>query len=198
MFVLIFFSTDTKISSWGTLIIPWRSSKCSWPRLKKITIPIFQNLSFDTLLEWHNPDIGRLIPVQSSGGHWAVIAQWSSGCCSWVIGGSSGSHTDSHRAVIGQSLGSHWMVIGGWSTSGDWAVIRQHQVVIWQSLVSHGWSSGSHWAFIGLSQSSDRNCAVIRQFSSSHSHKKNNDILLPKLFWPTVRKNCSSDREKLL
>ena len=25
-----------------------------------------------------------------------------------------------------------------------------------------------------------------------------NDILLPKLFWPTVRKNCSSDWEKLL
>ena len=23
-------------------------------------------------------------------------------------------------------------------------------------------------------------------------------ILLPKLFWPTLRKNCSSDREKLL
>ena len=23
-------------------------------------------------------------------------------------------------------------------------------------------------------------------------------ILLPKLFWPTVRKNCSGDREKLL
>ena len=23
-------------------------------------------------------------------------------------------------------------------------------------------------------------------------------ILLPKLFWPTVRKDCSSDREKLL
>ena len=23
-------------------------------------------------------------------------------------------------------------------------------------------------------------------------------ILLPKLFWPTERKNCSSDREKLL
>ena len=26
----------------------------------------------------------------------------------------------------------------------------------------------------------------------------NNGILLPKMFWPTVRKNCSSDREKLL
>ena len=24
-----------------------------------------------------------------------------------------------------------------------------------------------------------------------------NGILLPKLFWPTVRKNCSSDRKKL-
>ena len=27
---------------------------------------------------------------------------------------------------------------------------------------------------------------------------KENGILLPKLFWPTVRKNCSSDQEKLL
>ena len=27
---------------------------------------------------------------------------------------------------------------------------------------------------------------------------KRNCILLPKLFWPTVRKNCSSNREKLL
>ena len=26
----------------------------------------------------------------------------------------------------------------------------------------------------------------------------NNGILLPKLFWPSVRKNCSSDREKRL
>ena len=25
-----------------------------------------------------------------------------------------------------------------------------------------------------------------------------NGILLPRLFWPTVRKNCSSDREKVL
>ena len=28
--------------------------------------------------------------------------------------------------------------------------------------------------------------------------RNENGILLPKLFWPTVRKNCSSDREKLL
>ena len=28
--------------------------------------------------------------------------------------------------------------------------------------------------------------------------QKNNGFLLPKLFWPTVRKNCSSDREILL
>ena len=31
-----------------------------------------------------------------------------------------------------------------------------------------------------------------------HVRKVRNGILLPKLFWPTVRKNCSSDREKLL
>ena len=27
---------------------------------------------------------------------------------------------------------------------------------------------------------------------------RDNDIFLPKLFWPTVGKNCSSDQEKLL
>ena len=30
-----------------------------------------------------------------------------------------------------------------------------------------------------------------------HSNYEKYGILLPKLFWPTVRKNCSSDREKL-
>ena len=29
-------------------------------------------------------------------------------------------------------------------------------------------------------------------------NQSGNGILLPKLFWPTVRKNCSSDRDKLL
>ena len=28
--------------------------------------------------------------------------------------------------------------------------------------------------------------------------RDDNGILLPKLLWPTVRKNCSSDREKVL
>ena len=32
----------------------------------------------------------------------------------------------------------------------------------------------------------------------SGSHFCLNGILLPKLFWPTARKKCSSDREKLL
>ena len=34
-----------------------------------------------------------------------------------------------------------------------------------------------------------RNCEIFNE---------RNGILLTKLFWPTVRKNCSSDREKLL
>ena len=46
-------------------------------------------------------------------------------------------------------------------------------------------------------------CAKVRKFLkeivvSLLFSIKNNGILLPKLFWPTVRKNCSSDREQLL
>ena len=33
---------------------------------------------------------------------------------------------------------------------------------------------------------------------NTREKSKMNGILLPKLFWPTVRKNCSSDQEKLL
>ena len=53
-----------------------------------------------------------------------------------------------------------------------------------------------------------RECQKIWEFVTSKKHrikyvKKSsagirNGILLPKLFWPTVRKNCSSDLEKLL
>jgi hypothetical protein len=32
----------------------------------------------------------------------------------------------------------------------------------------------------------------------AHDMGEENGILLPKLFWPTVRKNCSIDLEKLL
>ena len=35
-------------------------------------------------------------------------------------------------------------------------------------------------------------------FVAVHILQWRNDILLPKLFWPTVRKKCSTDREKLL
>ena len=33
--------------------------------------------------------------------------------------------------------------------------------------------------------------------SAKSIEKCNNGLLLPKLFWPTVRQNCSSDQEKL-
>jgi hypothetical protein len=39
---------------------------------------------------------------------------------------------------------------------------------------------------------------VIPEQSTSFEFAHENGILLPKLFCPTVRKNCSSDREKLL
>ena len=38
----------------------------------------------------------------------------------------------------------------------------------------------------------------IYTFLNEISNLKKNGILFPKLFWPTVRKNCSSDWEKLL
>ena len=41
-------------------------------------------------------------------------------------------------------------------------------------------------------------CNEYLLWSSFSTGKLRNSILLPKLFWPTVRKNCSSDREKLL
>ena len=37
-----------------------------------------------------------------------------------------------------------------------------------------------------------------KYFVTLRPGKCGNGILLPKLFWPTVRKNCSTDREKLL
>ena len=45
----------------------------------------------------------------------------------------------------------------------------------------------NHWV-----AESTFNCCQV------HWHRTKNGILLSKLFWPTVRKNCSSDREKLL
>ena len=38
----------------------------------------------------------------------------------------------------------------------------------------------------------------IEKKKSKESGDENNGMLFPKLFWPTVRKNCSSDREKPL
>jgi len=36
----------------------------------------------------------------------------------------------------------------------------------------------------------------VLSFNKNFQRKYTNGILLPKLFWPTVRKNCSSDWEK--
>ena len=51
-----------------------------------------------------------------------------------------------------------------------------------------------------LSESSEANSpySPSRSLTGLAIIKSNCGILLPKLFWPSVRKNCSSDREKLL
>ena len=38
---------------------------------------------------------------------------------------------------------------------------------------------------------------IFCSFVDTYTQARRNGILLPKLFWPTVRKNCFSDREKL-
>ena len=38
----------------------------------------------------------------------------------------------------------------------------------------------------------------IKELQRGTKCRRRNGILLPKLFWPTVRKKCSSDGEKLL
>ena len=47
--------------------------------------------------------------------------------------------------------------------------------------------SKKYWVFLG-----QKSC------SNTWNANQKYGILLPKLFWPTVRKNCSSDREKCL
>ena len=39
---------------------------------------------------------------------------------------------------------------------------------------------------------------ILSRIKRKKKYIAGNGILLPKLFWPTVRKHCSSDREKLL
>ena len=41
-------------------------------------------------------------------------------------------------------------------------------------------------------------CCLPNFWSNFQINVIGKDILLPKLFWPNVGKNCSSDREKLL
>ena len=39
--------------------------------------------------------------------------------------------------------------------------------------------------------------SIMKLFCKQNFFKVGIDSLLPKFFWPTVRKDCSSDREKL-
>ena len=56
--------------------------------------------------------------------------------------------------------------------------------------INHKWKNGQCW---------ENWCENYKLRSTYFENRKyRNGILLPKLFWPTVRKNCSSDREKLL
>ena len=46
--------------------------------------------------------------------------------------------------------------------------------------------------------SREKICHMTLECRTTQNNLTRNGILLPKLFWATVRKNCSSDREKVL
>ena len=52
--------------------------------------------------------------------------------------------------------------------------------------------------FIAIYCKAEKEIKQTNALNHQTSHVGSTGILLPKLFWPTVRKNCSSDREKLL
>ena len=56
----------------------------------------------------------------------------------------------------------------------------------------------SWFSIIYLPNSITHVTSILTFFEPSNVSIFENGILLPKLFWPTVRKNCSTDREKLL
>ena len=45
--------------------------------------------------------------------------------------------------------------------------------------------------------SREKICHMTLECRTTQNNLTRNGILLPKLFWATVRKNCSSDREKV-
>ena len=83
-----------------------------------------------------------------------------------------------------------WHATDCWSLSFD---ERCHRIVTSRNgRHFFGLESWSSWLF-----SYWNHCQYSTVQGKLSSIFKNNGILLPKLFWPTVRKNCSSDREKL-
>ena len=85
----------------------------------------------------------------------------------------------------------------------DWLTVTQRSAGSPCTRVSRlGWKNG--WLNLAVKHELAISCLYIHMYFMRIFHKISfydvniNGILLPKLFWPTVRKNCSSDREKLL
>ena len=80
-----------------------------------------------------------------------------------------------------------WLITAGWGAHGyQGGTLGQRNHAYPQCTPKNTpWSLGSFW---GQNKRGDYWFEIIWK----------NGILLPKLFWPTVRKNCSSDQEKNL
>ena len=86
-------------------------------------------------------------------------------------------------------LSVNWFEAGKYGVGGFSKILRNFQSGSWQMLTSN-------YKVGGWGEKRLKTC--LRNIWMVPNVYAVNGILLPKLFWPTVRKNCSSDREKLL
>ena len=83
-------------------------------------------------------------------------------------------------------------------------IIIRHQTLTWNWTITTytQWFFGIKFAFLCLLHICRNACAKAELCKNNKNvllwWKRINGILLPKFFWPNVRKNCSSDREKNL
>ena len=86
-------------------------------------------------------------------------------------------------------------------TKQNWAHLSNIDFKILSGLKSKQSILGSNFGANNLKSertSAKISCPKLSTYLKRRYKCMNNGILLPKIFWPTVRKNCSSDWEKLL
>ena len=94
-----------------------------------------------------------------------------------------------HFLILQQGIVYDW-----WYFQGETPKLPEQQCCSASSISLYG-NSGK-WSLYVNSRCTEMK--ILRQFGTSSFEQSKYGILLSKLFWPTERKNCSSDRENSL